>query len=145
MNFGFMNRRSNCLELKCISSGRRCSSRSSDSSLASFDFLPFLPFSGLAPRPFLVVEGMVMAVFEVANKSLADGGSEFSKSIRNGVFSLRVCLVIVAFSAGSAIKIVRFQTSKRTPCTAAYLPRLTARLSFQCSGPAQFLRNPWSK
>jgi hypothetical protein len=35
---------------------------------------------------------------------LADGDSAFSKSIRNGVFSLRVFLATVEFSAGSTVK-----------------------------------------
>lgn len=108
VNLGFINSRSNCLELKCMSSGRRCSSRVSAFSLSAFGFRPFLPLGGVTARALLApVAGRVIAAFDGANSSLADGDSEFSKSMRNGVFSFRVCLATAAFSAGSTAGTIR--------------------------------------
>ena len=102
VNFGFMNSRSNCLELKCMSSGSRCSSRTSGSSFGALGFRPFLPLGGVAARALLPPEaGNVIAVFDGAKRSFTDGVSAFSKSMRNGVFSFRANLATTASSVGS--------------------------------------------
>lgn len=84
-----------------MSSGSRCSSRTSDSSRV-FGFRPLLPLGGVAARALLpTVAGKVIVAFDEAKRSFADGGSAFSKSIRKGVFSFRASLATVAFSADS--------------------------------------------
>lgn len=85
-----------------MSSGSRCSSRTSDSSFGVFGFRPLLPLGGVAARALLpTLADKVIVAFDGAKRSFADGDSAFSKSIRKGVLSFRVSLATVAFSAGS--------------------------------------------